>query len=354
MAGTGELLKAFGTKKGSIWSTEPVKASELQSGEFNEGWESGPEEYEEPYDDADDAYDRQRQEKIDTEAEKEWAKLPKVSTYQCTGRGANMEPNQKFGPEFDTLEKALDYRAEIMKDPKTPHPEHIGINTLTRVVDKEQTDEMVDTRQTPLVDKEDYNAKRAQLQKIQMDPETSRDPQLKAELARRMAVLMQQAKDMGIEESRAHKILNTWFKNHERQEKFAKGELTVPTPQERRAQIEKPKKQIKEFGANPPQGTAGQTMQQPDPKQAQALAQATNTLKAATGSTAPATNITKAIDSASQGKPVGQQDMKALEPLMKDVATIAQTPQLAGQLKTVLGQVQQVQQKQKQQQQQTT
>jgi len=320
----------------------------------NEGWESGPEEYEEPYDDADDAYDRQRQEKIDTEAEKEWAKLPKVSTYQCTGRGANMEPNQKFGPEFDTLEQALEYRAEIMKDPKTPHPEHIGINTLTRVVDKEQTDEMVDTRQTPLVDKEDYNAKRAQLQKIQMDPETSRDPQLKAELARRMAVLMQQAKDMGIEESRAHKILNTWFKNHERQEKFAKGELTVPTPQERRAQLEKPKKQIKEFGANPPQGTAGQTMQQQDPKQAQAVAQATNTLKAATGSTAPTTNIAKALDSASQGNPVGGQDMKALEPLMKDVATIAQTPQLAGQLKTVLGQVQQVQQKQKQQQQQTT
>jgi len=165
---------------------------------------------------------------------------------------------------------------------------------------------------------------------------------------------MQQAKDMGIEESRAHKILNTWFKNHERQEKFAKGELTVPTPQERRAQLEKPKKQIKEFGANPPQGTAGQTMQQQDPKQAQAVAQATNTLKAATGSTAPTTNIAKALDSASQGNPVGGQDMKALEPLMKDVATIAQTPQLAGQLKTVLGQVQQVQQKQKQQQQQTT
>jgi hypothetical protein len=113
--------------------------------DLDEGWESGPEEYEEPYDDADDAYDRQRQEKIDTEAEKEWAKLPKVSTYQCIGRGANMEPNQKFGPEFDTLEKALEYRAEIMKDPKTPHPEHIGINTLTRVVDKEQTDEAIDS-----------------------------------------------------------------------------------------------------------------------------------------------------------------------------------------------------------------
>ena len=64
--------------------------------DLDEGWESGPEEYEEPYDDADDAYDRQRQEKIDTEAEKEWAKLPKVSTYKLVGRGPNMEPNHEF------------------------------------------------------------------------------------------------------------------------------------------------------------------------------------------------------------------------------------------------------------------
>ena len=97
-----------------------------------------------------------------------------------------------------------------------------------------------------------------------------------------------------------------------------------------------------------------QKTQAQDPKQAQAVAQATNTLKAATGSSTPTDNLAKAIDSASQGKPVGQQDMKALEPLMKDIATVAQTPQLAGQLKSVLGQVQQVQQKQKQQQQKTT
>ena len=53
-----------------------------QAKELEEGWESGPEEYKEPYDDADDAYERHRQEKIDTEAEREWAKLPTVSTYK--------------------------------------------------------------------------------------------------------------------------------------------------------------------------------------------------------------------------------------------------------------------------------
>jgi hypothetical protein len=118
----------------TIVATKDGKPFDWQS-LLSEGWESGPEEYEEPYDDADDAYDRQRQEKIDTEAEKEWAKLPKVSTYKLVGRGPNMEPNYEFGDEFDSLEQALKYREEIMKDPKTPHPEHIGIRTLTRLAD---------------------------------------------------------------------------------------------------------------------------------------------------------------------------------------------------------------------------
>jgi hypothetical protein len=46
---------------------------------------------------------------------------------------------------------------------------------------------------------------------------------------------------MGIDESRAHKVLNTWFKNRELQDKFAKGEVKIPTPQERRAELEKQK-----------------------------------------------------------------------------------------------------------------
>ena len=314
--------------------------------DLDEGWESGPEEYEEPYDDADDAYDRQRQEKIDTEAEKEWAKLPKVSTYQCIGRGANMEPNQKFGPEFDTLEKALEYRAEIMKDPKTPHPEHIGINTLTRVVD--QTNENSAT--TPQ-NKAHADQMMKDLSKMQTDIPNP-DPELAATMVRRKDILMKQAKDLGIDESRAHKILNTWFKNHERQEKFASGELKVPTPQERQAQLKKLEKAkpVKEYGANnPPQGSAATPYGQPaiDPKQAQAMAQGTQAFKSATGITAPNTNIAKALDDISQGKPATQQTMQTLEPVLQDIATIGQTPSIAqGSFKSAMQQAGQKQLKQ--------
>lgn len=80
-----------------------------------------------------------------------------------------------------------------------------------------------------------------------------------------------------------------------------------------------------------------------DPKQAKAVQQATSILKTATGSQAPATNIAKAIDSASQGEAVNAKDMTALQPMMQDVATIAQDPKLAGQFKSLLGQVQQKQ-----------
>ena len=434
----------------------------------NEGWESGPEEYEEPYDDADDAYDRQRQEKIDTEAEKEWAKLPKVSTYQCIGRGANMEPNQKFGPEFDTLEKALEYRARIMKDPKTPHPEHIGINTLTRVVDKQQTNEGIESsdpiegavldavqeliqqghtdvapevitnmvvaatsqpfllkdlvdanKNSPAIQHyidsinpskvkfssdiltvKNENPAKAKAQSqggvakmaakaasrprlgensvtTPKNPEHAKqmmkdlgqlrtqvpnpDPELAATINRRKDILMKQAKDLGIDESRAHKILNTWFKNHERQEKFAKGELAIPTPQQRRAELEKPKKQVKEYGADQPQGTAapGGNIQQGgsggipvanDPKtqqQAKDITQATNALKSATGTSAPSANIVKALNTAMQGKSIGGNDIKTLEPMMDILGQAAQDPKVAQQFKTVAQAAKQSQQQKK-------
>ena len=310
---------------------------------LSEGWESGPEEYKEPHDDADDAYDRMRQEKIDTEAEREWAKLPKVSTYKLTGRGPNMEPNYEFGDEFDSLEQALKYREEIMKDPKTPYPEHIGIRTITRVVNKEPTDEAVQGG-GGVKNLEDYVAKRDYIYQQLADPKQKDNyPYFKQALFDLMRVARQQG--IKIEESRAHKQLATWFKNRELAQKFASGEVKIPTPQERKAELEKSKKQIKEFGANnvSPYGQPTQ-----DPKQAAQVAQATQTLKSATGATAPTTNIAKAIDSASQGKPVGQQDMKVLEPVMKDVATIAQDPKLAGQFKTLAQQVNQAQLKQQQ------
>ena len=103
---------------------------------------------------------------------------------------------------------------------------------------------------------------------------------------------------------------------------------------------------IDEYGAEQPMGTAGGV--QNDPQQAQKVAQATQTLKAATGSTVPNANLAKAIDAASQGKAVDSTSMKALEPLMKDVATVASDPKLASQFKSLASQINQTQAKQAQ------
>jgi len=309
----------------------------------NEGWESGPEEYEEPYDDADDAYDRQRQEKIDTEAEREWAKLPKVSTYKLVGRGPNMEPNYEFGDEFDTLEQALEYRAEIMKDPKTPHPEHIGIRTLTRVVDKEQTNENSVT--TPQ-NKAHADQMMKDLTKLQTDVPNP-DPELAATIARRKDILTKQTKDLDMEESRGHKIISTKLKNIERERKFAKGELKIPTPQERQAQLAKQKQQVKEYGATGTssassavtQATANPIVTPDDVKKSVA---ATTALKSATGSATSTTNLMKAIDSASQGTAADAQTMKALEPTLDIVQAAFKDPKLASQFNSFAQQAKQV------------
>lgn len=54
--------------------------------------------------------------------------------------------------------------------------------------------------ETALKDKEDLQAKRKALQDIQLDPNTSKDPELKAELARRKASLEKEAKAKGMSE----------------------------------------------------------------------------------------------------------------------------------------------------------
>ena len=264
----------------------------------NEGWESGPEEYKEPYDDADDAYDRQRQEKIDTEAEKEWAKLPKVSTYKLTGRGPNMEPNYEFGDEFDSLEQALKYREEIMKDPKTPYPEHIGIRTITRVINKEQTDEAVDSDivqamgqdafnragYNPIRDERDYLKRLSDLSNLSRQPGLNQ--QMKDHIKQRILDLNAEARAKKYiqAESRGHEILSTKLKDIERAKKFASGELKIPTPQERQAQLAKqePKKEkVDEYGADNVSPYGQPTTPKVDLKQAQQAAANLNIQKTA-------------------------------------------------------------------------
>ena len=55
--------------------------------------------------------------------------------------------------------------------------------------------------ESALKDKDDLQAKRKALQDIQMDPNTSKDPELKSELAKRKAALEKEAKDKGFNEA---------------------------------------------------------------------------------------------------------------------------------------------------------
>jgi hypothetical protein len=205
----------------------------------------------------------------------------------------------------------------------------------------------------PISDESDYLKKLSDLSNLSRKP--GLDQQMKDQITQRILDLNAEARKKGYiqAESRGHKILATKLKDVERAKKFASGELKVPTPQERQAQLkqlETEPKQVKELMA--PQGTANQTMQQKtqaqDPTQAQAVAQATQAMKSATGSSAPTAILAKALDTASQGKPVAGQEAAALEPLMKDMATVAQDPKLAGSFKSLVSQINQAQIKQQQ------
>ena len=143
------------------------------------------------------------------------------------------------------------------------------------------------------------------------------------------------------DESRGHKQIATKLGNMDRARN-----VQIPTPQERQAQINKrkeqePKKQVKEYGANnPPQTTPAQTPQQnqQQAQQAKNVAQGTQALKAAVGSTAPTDVLAKAIDSASKGTAIDATSAKALEPMMGIIKQAAQDPNLATQFKTIANQ----------------
>jgi hypothetical protein len=211
---------------------------------------------------------------------------------------------------------------------------------------------------TPLRDREDYDAKNKALQDIQMDPSTSQDPQLSAELARRKAELVQQAKQLGISESRAHKLIANKLKQIELQRQMGSPESEA----EYANHIDCMKKSKEEYLKNTPNTiykreidemeATGQTSMADktgtnSPQQAAKVAQATSALKSATGSSAPAPVLAKALDAATQGKPVGAADMQALEPMMDVIGAAAQDPKLANQFKTLANQARQTQQQPK-------
>ena len=203
--------------------------------------------------------------------------------------------------------------------------------------------------ETPLRDKEDYIAKRAELQRIQLDPDSAKDPALTAELARRLHSLNQQYSMLReqitkFRESRGHKVIATKLDNIDRM-----NNVKVPSPAERREQLriakakeEAGKQQVKEFaapGANPAPVVAPAN----DPaakQQAQTIATATNTIKSATGSTVAAPVLATALDAASQGQ-ANPAQVKAIAPIANVVDAATKDPKLAGQFKTLATQAQQ-------------
>ncbi len=209
---------------------------------------------------------------------------------------------------------------------------------------RDTVDGISEGSETPLRDKEDYAAKRSALQQIQMDPDTHKDPQLKAELVRRLGSLNQQYSDLQnklreFKESRGHKVIATKLGNMDRM-----NNVQIPTPAERQEQIrlrkekEAGKKPVKEFAAPGMNPAAPATTAKPaDPAAVAKAAAATNTLKAATGTTVAPATLDKALDSATMGTATST-DVKALAPIMGVLNKAAADPKLASQFKTIANQ----------------
>jgi hypothetical protein len=152
-------------------------------------------------------------------------------------------------------------------------------------VKKEQVEEAVDTFNragyNPISDERDYLDKLSKLSNLYR--QQGLDQSMKAEIFQRINDLNAEARTKGYiqAESRGHNIIATKLKNLERERKFASGELKIPTPQERQAQLAKqqPKKEkVDEYGADNP---AQATTQKASPAQAQQVAANLNIQKTA-------------------------------------------------------------------------
>jgi hypothetical protein len=196
----------------------------------------------------------------------------------------------------------------------------------------------------PISDERDYLDKLSELSNLARKPGLNQA--MKDQIKQRILDLNAEARKKGFTqvESRGHKILATKLKDVERAKKFASGELKVPTPQERQAQLAKqePKKEkVDEYGANPPSGTAGQTMadktgqQNVSPEELKKELALATQVKSVTGATASAPNLLKAMDAVSQGKPAGAQDMKAIEPVLDVVGQAFKDPKSIAMIKNL-------------------
>jgi len=221
-------------------------------------------------------------------------------------------------------------------------------------VKKDQVEEAVDsdivqamgrgssnrTGYNPIRDERDYLDKISKLSNLALKP--GLDQQMKDQIKQRILDLNAEARKKGYiqAESRGHTIIANKLKDVERAKKFAKGDLKIPTPQERQAQLKQLEKDkpIKEYGAT----STGSPTSTDDIKKAMA---ATSTLKAATGTSQSAPLLMKAMDTISQGKTASSTDMMVAQNTLQDINTAFKEPELANQLKPILAKANQLQQK---------
>jgi hypothetical protein len=194
----------------------------------------------------------------------------------------------------------------------------------------------------PISDESDYLKKLSDLSNLSRKP--GLDQQMKDQIKQRILDLNAEARKKGYiqAESRGHTIIANKLKDVERAKKFASGELKIPTPQERQAQLAKQKdkkEKVDEYGADNP---AQATTQKASPAQVQQVAANLNTQKTALGQLKqlnPAINPQKAAMAATK-------DLATMSPQEKEeLAQVAKTltPALGspafGSIKTALQKV---------------
>jgi hypothetical protein len=168
---------------------------------------------------------------------------------------------------YENTPYASDFKYKLVKQDKVE--EAVGQDTFNRA------------GYNPIRDERDYLKKLSDLSNLSRKP--GLDQQMKDQIKQRILDLNAEARTKGYiqAESRGHNVIATKLKNLERERKFASGELKIPTPQERQAQLAKqePKKEkVDEYGADNP---AQATTQKASPAQAQQVAANLNTQKTA-------------------------------------------------------------------------
>jgi hypothetical protein len=143
----------------------------------------------------------------------------------------------------------------------------------------------------PLRDERDYLDKLSGLSNLARKPGVTK--QMQDQIQQRILDLNKAARAKGFiqSESRGHTIVANKLKDVERAKKFASGELKVPTPQQRQAQLKQLEKAkpVKEYGASGMSGAGEQSAlsqtdtNKVDPKQTQQVAANLNVQKTAMG-----------------------------------------------------------------------